>query len=258
MRREHARYRFLLKELEAFTSVYKQTAQAWLVDFTSDPSHVTEQEHGYRHAFPEQVLAQIEGFDTSKQLFQPFGSLPQPSRIFLPYRDIVLTPFNDEITRQLAAWWHKEWRRQHLDFAHLPPAPPARPRALIPCGFRTWRYTDQFLVRIEGGVRTRRCQVSTYCTGYVIWSLSLPPTPLRLLPRLLLPQLHRLAALTDWRQLEQFPPGVHRALAKRVAQLITFYTERPLQVTPLPLPSHTPPYQDILQQQTMQRTSAHE
>ncbi|EFH84885.1 hypothetical protein [Ktedonobacter racemifer] len=258
MRREDARYRFLLQELEAFTAVYRKTAQAWFVEFTRDSSHVTDQEHGYRRVFPGQLLARIEGFDTPKQLFQPFGPLPQPARFFLPYRDIVLTPFNDEITRQLVAWWHKEWRRQFLDFAHIPPAPPTRPRVLIPCGFRTWRYTDQFLVRIEGGVRTRHCQVSTYCTGYAIWRFPLPPAPLRLLPPLLLPRLHRLAGLTDWRQLEQLPPAVHRALSKRVAQLITFYTTRPLQVTPLPLPSHTPLCQDIPQQQSMQRTSAHE
>jgi hypothetical protein len=29
MRREDARYRFLLQEIEAFTTVYKKTAQAW-------------------------------------------------------------------------------------------------------------------------------------------------------------------------------------------------------------------------------------
>ncbi|GHO76481.1 hypothetical protein KSD_42520 [Ktedonobacter sp. SOSP1-85] len=258
MRREYARYRFLLKELEAFTGVYRHTAERWFADFTSDPSNVTDQEHGYRHVFPEHVLSRIEGFDTPKQLFKPFGPLPQPVRFFLPYRDKVLTPFNDKIEQRLATWWQQEWRHQHLDFAHIPPAPPTRARALIPCGFRTWRYTDQFLVKIEGGVRTRRCQVSTCSTSYVIWSLPLPPAPLHILPHLLLPRLHRLAALTDWRQLEHLPPPVHRALAKRVAQLITFYTERPLQVTPLPLPSHTPLCQDILQQQTVQRTSTHE
>ncbi|EFH84838.1 hypothetical protein [Ktedonobacter racemifer] len=257
MRREDTRYRFLLKEIEAFTSLYKMTARDWFVEFTCDPSHVTEQEHGYRRVFPEQVLARIEGFDTPKHLFQPFGSLPQPSRFFLPYRDKVLTPFNEEMEQHLAEWWQQEWRRQYLDFAHIPPAPPTRPRALIPSGFRTWRYTDQLLIRIEGGVRTRHCQVSTYCTGYVIWSIPLPPAPLRLLPPLLLPRLHRLAALTDWQQLEHLPPAVHRALARRMTQLITFYTARPLQVTSLPLPSHTPPCQDI-PQQTMQRAPVHD
>ncbi|GHO77227.1 hypothetical protein KSD_49980 [Ktedonobacter sp. SOSP1-85] len=240
MRREDARYRFLLQEIEAFTGVYRHTAQAWFIEFTSDPSHVTDQEHGYRHVFPEQVLAHIEGFDTVKRLFQPLGLLPQPSRFFLPYRDIVLTPFNDEMEQQLAQWWQKEWRRQWLDFAHIPPAPSTPPKTLTPHGFRTWRYTDQFLVKIEGGVRTRRCQVST-CTGYVIWSFPLPPTPLHILPRLLLPRLHRLAALTDWQQREHLPPAVNRALTRRVAKLTTFYATRPLEVTPYPLPSlHLP------------------
>ena len=237
MRREDTRYRFLLQEIEAFTGVYKQTAQAWFTDFTSDPSNITDQEHGYRRVFPKQVLARIEGFETLKRLFQPFGR-PEPTRFFLPYYDQVIAPFNNAMEQHLATWWRREWRRQWLDFAHIPPAPSTRPEALIPCGFRTWRYTDQLLVRIEGGMRARRCQVSTCCTGYVIWSLPLPPAPLRILPHLLLPRLHRLASLTDWRQLEHLPPPVSRALAKRVSQLITFYTTRPLQVTPLPLPAH--------------------
>ncbi|WP_040445701.1 hypothetical protein [Ktedonobacter racemifer] len=105
MSREDTRYRFLLKEIEAFTGIYKTTAQTWFADFTSDPSHVTDQEHGYRHAFPEHVLACIEGFDTPKRLFQPFGPLPQPTRIFLPYHDKVLTPFNDGMEQRLAEWW---------------------------------------------------------------------------------------------------------------------------------------------------------
>ena len=237
MRREDTRYRFLLKEIEAFTGIYKATARDWFAEFTSDPSNVTDQEHGYRHVFPGQVLARIGGFDTIKGLFHPFGPLPQPTRIFLPYRDTVLTPFNDEMEQHLAEWWRQVWRRQHLDFAHIPSAPPTRPKALIPSGFRTWRYTDQLLVRIEGGVRTRSCQVSTCCTGYVIWSFPLPPTPLHTLPPLLLSRLHRLAALTDWREIEHLPPPVGRALSRRVAQLIAFYTTRPLQVSPLPLPA---------------------
>ncbi|GHO55951.1 hypothetical protein [Ktedonobacter robiniae] len=258
MRREDTRYRFLLKELEAFTSLYKTTARDWFVEFTSDPSHVTDQEHGYRHVFPGQVLACIEGFDTPKRLFQPFGPLPQPTRIFLPYHDKVLTPFNDGMEQRLAEWWQHEWRRQHLDFVHIPPASPTRPRSLTPTGFRTWHYTDQFLIRIEGGMRTRQCQVSTYYTSYVIWRFPLPPTPLHLLPQLLLPRLHRLAALTDWREVEHLPPPVSRALSRRTAQLIAFYITRPLQVTPFPLPSHTSPCQDIPQQQTMQRATVHD
>lgn len=237
MRREDTRYRFLLKEIEAFTGIYKTTARNWFVEFTSNPSNVTDQEHGYRHVFPGQVLARIEGFDTIKQLFQPFGPLPHPSRFFFPYRDHVLLPFNDDMEQHLAVWWLKAWRRQWLDFAHIPPAPSAQPEALTPHGFRTWRYTDQFLITIEGGTKARRCRVST-CTGYVLWQFPLPPTPLRLLPTLLLPRLHRLAALTDWREVEHLPPPVSRALSRQMAQLIAFYTTRPLQVTPLPLPSH--------------------
>ncbi|GHO55937.1 hypothetical protein [Ktedonobacter robiniae] len=238
MRREDTRYRFLLKEIEAFTGLYKTTARDWFVEFTSDPSHVTDQEYGYRHVFPGLVLARIEGFDTIKGLFQPFGPLPHPSRFFFPYRDKVLTPFNDHIEQQLAQWWRKEWRRQWLDFAHIPPASPTRPQALIPRGFRTWRYTDQFFVTIEGGTKARRYRVSTL-TGYVLWQFPLPPTPLRLLPQLLLSRLHRLAALTDWREVEHLSPPVSRALARLTAQLIAFYTTRPLQVTPLPLPARS-------------------
>ncbi|EFH79960.1 hypothetical protein [Ktedonobacter racemifer] len=104
-------------------------------------------------------------------------------------------------------------------------------------------------------MRTRRCQVSTRCTGYVIWSVALPPMPLRILPPFLLPRLHRLAALTDWQQLEQLPPAVSRALAKRVTQLITFYAARPLRI--LPLPSHEPSCLSN-SQQSMQRSTAHE
>ncbi|GHO63596.1 hypothetical protein KSC_024880 [Ktedonobacter sp. SOSP1-52] len=52
MLREDTRYRSLLKEIEAFTSLYKTETRGWFVEFTNAPSNVTDQEHGYQHVFP--------------------------------------------------------------------------------------------------------------------------------------------------------------------------------------------------------------
>ncbi|GHO62741.1 hypothetical protein KSC_016330 [Ktedonobacter sp. SOSP1-52] len=43
MRREDTRYRSLLKEIEAFTSLYKTETHDWFVEFTNAPSHMTDQ-----------------------------------------------------------------------------------------------------------------------------------------------------------------------------------------------------------------------